>query len=211
MKVRKDEMVAFLVALGFERAPEWDDKKLSSRAAQVPEKVEPDQVPKGFENLYERLVKGIAEGIEISDEIDVSQLDKTALRSLIEERGLKISKRATSTEMRTLLEASLQAEKDEKVAKEKTEKAEKVAKEKAEKTPKAPRDTFGCRIGTVSAMVNQVIGKDWKSEGEIVEEAGVTLDQARGRLYFAAERGLIEYRKRIEYRLLPAAEAEKKE
>ena len=78
------------------------------------------------------------------------------------------------------------------------------------KVPKAPvkkveRDSFGCQLGTFSAKVNAIVSKEWQDEADIVKATGLTKDQARGRLYYAAEEGIFEYRRLIQYRLAPAA------
>ena len=77
-----------------------------------------------------------------------------------------------------------------------------------EKKPRSrvaqPVDKFGCREGTISAKVNEVVSKSWKTDKQIAEEAGIDLRNARGRLYLATVQGLFEARRTIEYRLKPA-------
>jgi hypothetical protein len=86
-------------------------------------------------------------------------------------------------------------------------KKEKETKKEAKKeTKKAPataaRDGYGCRMGSISQKVNSVVEGEWMTEQEIADAAKVTLDQARGRLYYAAQEGLMEHRRLVQYRLV---------
>lgn len=95
------------------------------------------------------------------------------------------------------------------VAKEgKKPKAEKKSKVSAKE--EAKRDAYGCRIGSISEKVNTALTKltqksedkeGWVTEEEIAQEAGVTLDQARGRIYYAVEEGDMESRRLVQVRL----------
>jgi hypothetical protein len=92
MKVEKEIAVALMVALGFVKAEEWDDEKLRNRLAQVPAKVEPDAVPENFQTLYQRLKESEGEEVDLGTDgvLDMESMDKRALKTLIEERGLSI-------------------------------------------------------------------------------------------------------------------------
>lgn len=86
--------------------------------------------------------------------------------------------------------------------------------EKGKKAAAAPKkeavakDEFGCKEGTISAKVNKVVGDEWIEEDEVAKAAGVDRDQARGRLYYACEKGEFVSRRLIQYRR--ANEEEKK-
>jgi len=64
-----------------------------------------------------------------------------------------------------------------------------------------PRDAFGNQVGTIAATVNAVMSDEWMSAEEIAEKAGVTLDQARGRLYWGKDQEAFEYRSLIQFRI----------
>lgn len=89
-------------------------------------------------------------------------------------------------------------------------------KKTTSKAPKAPkttksaktveRDSYGCRKGSIAGKVNAVVSGDWQTEQDIAKSAGVTLDQARGRLYYAAQEGagqVMEHRRLVQYRFKP--------
>lgn len=180
MTITKAVAVAFLKALGFSKADKWDDEKILDRLAQVPEKVEESEAPKGHEDLYQELVKAegkvqlVVEGSEPSEK--ESKTSKTKSSKKVEPKPVK---------------------------KEKGKK--KVEPERSRGTPRpvAERDSMGSQVGTISAKVNKVMNSEWQSEQEIAETAGVTLDQARGRLYYGAEprMDIFERRRMIQYRL----------
>lgn len=58
MEIKQAVAVAFLVALGFEKAGEWDAKKLADRLRQVPDRVDEAKVGDEFKELYSSL-KGL--------------------------------------------------------------------------------------------------------------------------------------------------------
>lgn len=205
MKIDKTALVGLLVALGFTKAGTWSDEKLRERGSQIPEKVTEDDVPEGFEDLYSALAEGgeieFSNGAEKGDGLE--GLDRSALKALIEERELPVkpSKHKKDSELRKAVAAALEKVEKPKAEKKKAEKPAKAEKPKAEKK-EVERDAFGCRVGTISAEVNSVLANEWKSEEEIAEEAGVTLVQAQGRLYYATEKGLLVRRRRTEYKLV---------
>ena len=54
--------------------------------------------------------------------------------------------------------------------------------------PEEGKDVFGCRLGSISAIVNEAI-LQWDgqfTEQDVVDHTGLTLDQVRGRLYHMA-------------------------
>ena len=189
MKISKKDAVAFLVALGFKKAGEWEDEKILGRLKEAPNRIEKDKVPGDFHEIYDGLA---------NSEGKVSLIGGAAPKAEKKEKPAKEKK-----------EKAPKAEKAEKPAKApKAEKKEKPAKEKKEKAPKAEkkepieRDDFGSRKGTISAKVNAILGDEWNDEVAIAKEAGVTLDQARGRLYYAQQEGVIECRRLVQYRLV---------
>jgi ribosomal protein L15E len=68
---------------------------------------------------------------------------------------------------------------------------------------KTQRDNLGSRIGTVASKVNKAVGRTWKNENDIAREAGLTLREARMRLYYAAEQGILQRERLIRYRIPP--------
>lgn len=167
---------------------------------------------------------------------DVSKMERGDLLTLIDVKGLvcpgakKMAVSALRKKVAGLLEKQAEAKAKEAPAPEPEPEAEapkavkggqknkpikevavketlKFAKEKKEPLPKVPRDAFGCKLDSLSAKVNKCISKGWKSEQDIILEAGVTKDQALGRLYYASTKGEIERRKVIEYRLVSKAAA----
>lgn len=189
MKIKKSNLVALLVAIGFAKAPTFNEDKLVSMAEKVPDKVAKEDLDEEFHELYDKL----------ADEEDDSPIEFEE-----EEGGEPGEESAGETPAKKKNKPGKKKPAKEKA--EKPEKDDKPAKKKAAATPASkkdiPRDAFGCREGTISAKVNSVVSNEWQSEEEIAEAAGVTLDQARGRLYYAATEGQMEYRKRIEYRLV---------
>lgn len=144
-------------------------------------------------------------------EKDVTPLEELTKKELLviieeEELAVKLSKKVTQAEIISAIKKARKA------------KAPAVVEKpvvKAPKTPapapvKAPRDALGCKLGTISAKVDAVLLEDlgeWKDENEVAEAAGVTLDQARGRLYYAAEKKVFEYRRLIQYRVPKAVKS----
>lgn len=66
------------------------------------------------------------------------------------------------------------------------------------------KDSMGSRVGSISNKVNSILlerKNDWMDEREIANAAGVTLDQARGRLYYTTQAGITIKRVRVEYQL----------
>lgn len=183
MKIKISQAVAFLVALGFAKAATWGQEKVQDRLSQVPEKVGTADVPEGFEDLYQSIVdsKGKVEVLAEEGTADAAAGEKSAK-----------SKKGRSRPGPTT------------GARIETEKTKEAKPKKKPAPPAAEKDAYGCRVGTISAKVNKVLSKDWMTEEELAEAAGVTLDQARGRLYYAAEQGVCEHRRLVQYRLVPA-------
>ncbi len=172
MKIEKAQAIAFLVALGFSKAADWSDEKIIERLDKAPNKVNEEDVPEGFEELFGRLVNSTAD-----DKIE-----------LVSGKGEKKAKKPTKEKP---------AEKEEPKGKKPTK--EKPAEKPTAKT--AEHDEYGSRVGTISSKVNAVLADEWDDEEAIAKAAGVTLDQARGRLYYAAQEGVVEVRRLVQYRL----------
>lgn len=97
--------------------------------------------------------------------------------------------------------APAEAEVDGKPAKKKSTKP--AAAKATASAKKVERDDHGCRKGSIAAKVNAVVSGDWQTEQDIAKAAGVTLDQARGRLYYAAQENVMEHRRLVQYRFKP--------
>jgi len=187
MKVKLADAVALLVALGFSKAANWELSKVQKHIAQVHVKIEKDHKGLvGHEELYGQLVEADGQVEVVGEPADAAPAEKAS----------KVEKKKSKPEK---AEKSAKAEKSEKSEKKKS-------KPESNGDDKVERDAYGCKVGSISAKVNKVMGNDWVTEQEVAEQAGVTLDQARGRLYFGAEEkvGLFERRRLIQYRVLKA-------
>lgn len=191
MKLTKTEAVAFMVALGFPKAPTWEDDVLASRLKATPERIKPNDVPEEMQGLYAEL-KGMDKD------------DKVILEGDKEEK--KPAPAPSKKPAPAQTKKSSKEEKEEKPAK-KPAPAPAPTKKPASKRrgPPAPLDKFGCREGTICSKVNAVVGAGWKTDKEIAEAAGLKLTEARGRLYAATVQGIFESKRIIQYRLKPKA------
>jgi hypothetical protein len=176
MKVERTNAVALLVALGFNKAGDWDNEKLAARLAQVPAKVDESKVPDEFKDLYGKLGEAAAS-------------DNDAPIELTGEAPAKKSKPAAAPAKAPA------AKKGSKPAAE-----AKPAKSRSRKEPKEIEDEFVGREGSKSANVRAHVTKAWQSDEEIQAKCGETLTNTRLRLYHAVKAGTVEVRKRIEYR-----------
>lgn len=192
MKINQIAAVAFMVACGFTKAPKWDAETLAERLSKVPDKVAAEDVPEGHEEFYQKLVKAKGD-IELVTDGAGEEKPKD-----------KKSKKAPAEEPK-----DEKPSKKEKKSKDDADVEEKPKKEKKAATPKkddVERDQFGCRKGSISYNVNEQVTDEWETEAGIAEKAGVTLDQARGRLYYGAEKGEFVRERLIRYRLPTPAE-----
>jgi hypothetical protein len=238
MKIKKIDGVGLLEALGFAKAGTWNDEKLGSRLAQIPEKISSEDVPPGFEGVYGDLVE--ADGaVELSDDLPdeemgvpgmdsagtetLNAMDREELEALIEEKQLNVPFRKTTgtDKLRKLVRDALEqaeaaSKRPEPVSTAKRTKGRLKRKpqlppdededeeERAllKKGPKKiPRDPLGSRLGTIANIVNEALGTRWMTDREVAKETGLPLSQVRGRLYYAASRGKLEYRKQIKFRV----------
>ena len=200
MTIDKTQAVAFLVALGFAKAPEWDDDKLKERLDKVPTKVEEEEVPEGFEDLYKALVDSDAdEPIEFG-----KAKGKKSKKTAVKKEPKPAAKKADAPAKDDTPPMQTKKTAVKKEPKPAAKKADAPAKAKKESTPAktVERDAFGSKVGTISAKINAVLGEEWDDEANLASEAGITLDQARGRLYYAQQEGLIECRRLVQYRLV---------
>lgn len=198
MKVTIANAVAFFIALKFEKAGDWTIEQIEQRLNQVPTKVPRNKVPEAHLDFYDRLEKNAGKVKVVADEVAAPEAKPEKA-----DKGEKAEKPSKSKKKKDRAQRG-------------TKKVDKVAKAtKATVSPKsAPktvkRDEFGCAEGSISAKVNAVLSDTFQTEQEIAKAAGVTLDQARGRLYYAAEEGIIQYEKRIQYRLAPKSKKDEK-
>lgn len=230
MNVSKIQAVGLLVALGFAKAEEWDDAKLTERVSQIPDKVKPEAVPEEFKAFYDSVVKAAQNKNEIrlvtkdeapaaeeskkpSKSVDLQALDLAGLKSFAEENGLEIKPAQMKTE--TLLrDAIAKALKNPKRSK--TDRAIDAAAKKGKetKTTKAAA-TEGKKAKPVKdakpkapkedsgyAKILKAVTKSWQSPEAIAKASGVDLKQAQRRLHRAIRKGLVEVQRSVTYRLV---------
>jgi hypothetical protein len=206
MKIDKSKAVQFLVALGFAKAPEWPNEKLIERLDKIPSKVEDSEVPEGFEELYGKLLN-----LSTDDKIELVGGDATKEKKSASKKPAKKPAPEDKDEDEDEEppadvdddddDEEPPADEDEDEEEDKGEKlaGKKKGKRKAERLE---LDAFGSRIGTVSAKVNAVLTDEWKDKKAIAKAAGVSIQQAHGRLYHASQDGVIEGRRSVvQYRL----------
>jgi len=199
MKITRKDAVAFLISLGFAKADEWDDVKLSGRLVQVPERLtQKDVTNTDFLPMYEELSQNKGGTVTITDEGGKERPAPVKKQKAIEktiDRAAKAAKEKDGKKPTVTKADSIAAGKARKTKKEPKVKKEKKAREV---------DAYGSAVGTVRAKVNAVFSKEWRTDEETAKDAGVTTRQARVRLRRAVKGGLLEKRRRIEYRLLPS-------
>ena len=104
-----------------------------------------------------------------------------------------------------VVEEGLSDKPDKKAKATKPAKKDKKPKEKQPKPAKEKKEPLaGSKIGSA-------VSSDWKNDDTIAKDAGIPLDQARSRLRHAVNRGLVEYRRLSQYRLLEPASKSKGE
>jgi hypothetical protein len=216
MKIEKAPLVALLVALGFSKAATWSDEKLATKAEELPEKVKEDDIPEEHKELFDQIAEGDPEEpIEIFDTEPGEEVDEKPKK-----KGKKKGKSEKDKAGEALqAEADAAAEEDEEEEEEeepapanKGKKGKKEtglgefrvpSEEKKEKPSAANKDYLGCKLGSISNKVNEVLSDEWIDENEVAKLAGVKLDQARGRLYYGTELGQFEVQRLVQYRLKP--------
>jgi hypothetical protein len=197
MKISWKEAVAFFVSMGFSKAEtEWDADKMRTMLSQVPEKVKPEQVSEEYSKLY----KGIMDAggkVELTGIPEEGKAKKETDKP--EKKQSKIDRAVDSAAKKKKDTADKKAKSDGKATK-------KPAAAKKEKPAKTPRkvDKYGAGLNTIRAKINAQFPKDWMSDEEIAKAAGVKRRQARIRLRRAVKGKILEVRRRIEYRLVPA-------
>lgn len=210
MKVTKDRAIAFLLALGFSKAVDWEDDKILERFGKIPTKIDEDEVPEGFEKLYSEIANSPKdEAIEFGTAKKKRPSRAKPKKEVAEKEAAP--KPPTKKELAAEKKAAAAASKKEAAT------AKPKAAEKAEKVDDKPkkvvapvaaksaveRDSFGSKKGSISAKVNEQLSGEWVDELDIAKNADVTLDQARGRLYYAAAtEGILECRRLVQYRIV---------
>lgn len=187
-----------MVALGFEKAPNWDNDTLAQRLKLTPSRVKSKDVPEAQQGLYQELsgmdekeTVEITEPTEaVQDESDTKPAKKSA-KPAKEAAPAKPAKKEATPAKKAAAPAA-------------PAKPMKPAPKQRRGTP-ADKDKFGCRQGTISAKVNAAIGAGWKTDKEIAEAAGLDLAEARGRLYLGTVQGIFESKRIIQYRITPKA------
>lgn len=206
MKLTRRLAIAFLVDIGFEKAGDWPPEKIESRLRQVPSNIKEDQVSEKFLGLYESLGDlDKDEPIQVTETDDGSAADTTKEKEVKSKNRSKKEKKASEKEVpeKKAPAAKAPAAKGKKDAKPEETEPKKSAKPAA-KREKGEVDAFNCRLGTISTKVNKVMTSEWMDEDEIIEKAGVTREQALGRLYYGREAGHFEVRRLVQYRLKKA-------
>lgn len=226
MKVNKDNAIKFLVSLGF-KANEWDDAKLKDRIGKIPSKVEASEVEEEFEELFESLNNSDpADAIiwdtekepkakeEKSTPIDRKKEPKAPAKKKAPAAKKKAATPKKSTGKPAPSAAATPKKKAAKPAAKKAVKKEATAELPLEDAPAAKpaakgrtrpdpieKDNYGCRMGTISERINSTIEDEWKTDEQIRDDAGVTLGQARARLYHGVTDGHFEMERVVRYRI----------
>lgn len=189
--ITKKAFVAFLVALGFEKAGTWEDEKLVERFSQVADKIKEEDVPEAHVPLYKAIASGEAKLDLSEEETDAKPAPKKNGKPAPAAKAPV--KAPAKAEKPAAKKPAAKAAKAEKPAKAK--KVTKPAKEKLEK------DKYGATVGSVRAKVNATLTKEWVSQEEIVKKAGCPEDQVKVCLRHGLERQFLEVRRIIEYRV----------
>lgn len=199
MKINKVQLVGMLVAAGFKNAPEWDNETLLKRIPQVPEHIEIKDVPEEFHAVYNKIKTANGSG-------DDFQLEEAAAGDKKENKDVKEPKGKKTSAIDKAVDRAAKKGKGKDNAKQPAAKgkATKEAKPKKEKAPKKERDrdAFGATVGSNRAKINAALTKDWLSDDELAEAAGVKPKQVRVRCRRLAKDKVIEVRRRVEYRLV---------
>jgi len=190
MKVTKAAAAIFLVAIGMSRADTWGVEKLTEALKHTARNKEESEIPEDRRKSFKKLV-------EAGDDIEVFDNGKAPDPERMKDAKKKRVARLVSNQKSHTKNVKSKRKKKQK------------PKHKAIKKDKKPRDSFGCILGSISARVNAVVNGNWMDEEEIAKKAGMSLKKARGRLYFAADDGVYERRRLIQYRVIPGA-AEKR-
>lgn len=209
MKIKYAQAVALMVAVGFPKAGDWELAKLQARVNQVPSKVDRTTVPEEFLELYDNVETVQKAGNDGAVIVELTPTAGGATEAPAETKKSKKKKPSALKGTHVDVGEDL-GEKPRKPARSQAKKSGeskvvKAAKAMTSPDKKVDRDVFGCAKGTISHKVNAVLSEEWQTEAEIAKAANVSLDQARGRLYYGAEEKIMEYRKLIQYRLVPAA------
>ncbi len=197
--ITKKIFVAFLVALGFEKAGTWEDEKLTTRFSEVGDKVKEEDVPEGQLPLYKAIAGGEAK-LDLSEEEEGEEAGPKPAKK----NGAKPAKAQKPVGKEAPEKVPAKAEKTSaKKPAPKVEKAAKPAKAKKEKAPKEERekDKYGAYVGTVRNKVNNTLTKEWTSQEDIIKKAGCDADKVKVCLRHGLEREFLEVRRIVEYRV----------
>lgn len=201
MKISKKDAVALLIALGFDKAGEWDDEKLAGRIGQVPSKARPEDIPENHKELFEQLSDADTVEIVAAVENDADEEGADADGEEGEEEEEVKPKKKDKKKNKTERAVDLAAAKTKRTGKEKAAK-DKAAAAKNKKPARAERETdeFGNDPNSIRGKVNKALSEEWQTAEEIAKASGVTLKQARSRLRRAARKGLVEVERLVQYR-----------
>lgn len=234
MNINKTVMVAMLVALGFQRAAEWDDEKLKTKIASIPNAVPPRDVPEKYKAIYDDIAKSGGKDIELVEDAKSAKGDKpapekakpaatkpekareakpapkaAAKKDAKPAKGKPAGRSSSSSSAKTAKPAAKSKPAKGKAAKgDKPKKKEKFIKSARSSVPE---DGFGAHFGTIRNAIHNVLTGEWQTDEQIRDKSKVTLRQARWRCHRLCKRGLMERRVHIEYRLTKeGVEAQKK-
>lgn len=175
-KIKRSVAVALMVAFDFPKAGTWDDEKLVSKLAQVPEKVAPEDVPDEFKDMYQVLADSKGQ-IELVD--DGAKSDKV-------EKSEKPAK----------AEKASKSEKKDKPTKSKAKKAESDDDEGG-----VEKDAFGSRVGSMAAKINAGVTKDFADVEQLAKDTGVEVDRILSHLRWGSKEGHFEVKKVVMVKL----------
>jgi len=203
IKIKRSHAVAMLVALDFPKAGEWDDEKLASRLKQLTERITKDEIGEEFGELYEQLETLGGNDIEFTS-------SKAAEPEPDKEKDKEEKKPAAKPAAK---DKSKPAVKDKDVkakpAAKKTEAKKPAAKAAAKPAKKdkpvkkeVEKDEYGAEVGSAAHSINKHLPAKWATDIEVAESAGVKKRQARIRLRKLVKDGLLEKRRRVEYKLV---------
>lgn len=189
MKLNRTQAVAFLESLGFSKAAEYDNAKLKERLVKVPLRLTKDQVLEEHRPLFDELSKAGGDVEVLGDVVEV-EVTKPAAE--------KPAAKKTETKKPAAKKPAAKAEVKSAAKKPAAKKpvAEKTAK------PTAEKDVFGNTVGTIRSKVSLAVDGTWSTHDEVAQRAETKSRQTKLQLRRLVKAGLVEKRRRVEYRLV---------
>jgi hypothetical protein len=188
MRVQHAVAVAFVCSLlGNDAAQKWDNKKLSDRLKQIPDRIDREKVKEEFHGLYDQLNKlkdDESVTIEGQAEAPTSAPDSKPEKS---DKGAKGSKPSSKGSSKPASKGGKSATKDKK-------------KEK-EKKPAPEKDKFGFRVGSSLSKIAASLTDKGQTDEEIAKSTGLPVKKVRGRLRRLKRQKVANAERRVEYSL----------